>query len=69
MDWTKSKPSAPGAYWVRGYHKNDIALVEVSERDGELCSNIHCINTAKEDHFGPVEMLSDLIEWCGPLHY
>ena len=66
LNWTKNKPIAPGAYWVRGYHvghRDDIALVEVREVDGELCSNLHNSNSDPRDPM-PLADHSDRFEWC-----
>ena len=69
LSWTKSKPTKPGAYWVRGYHighRNEAALVEVRELHGELCSNLHARNSDNDD-FDALENHTDNLEWCGPL--
>ena len=69
LNWTKNKPTAPGAYWVRGYHvghRDDRALVEVRETDGELCSNLHNVNSDPHDPM-PLADHSGRLEWCGPL--
>ena len=68
-DWTKEKPTQPGAYWVRGYdigNRNETALVEVREQDGELCSNLHNRNTDVSDPM-PLADHSERFEWLGPL--
>lgn len=71
LNWTKNKPTEPGAYWVRGYwlgRPKKAALVEVRDLDGELCSNLHCTNSDDDnDSFGALESYSDAFEWCGPL--
>lgn len=70
LNWTKSKPTEPGAYWVRGYHigrRNEAALVVVSERNGELCSNLHSTNSDNDDEPTPLVNHNTRFEWCGPL--
>lgn len=70
LNWMKSKPTVPGAYWVRGYHighRRDVALVVVSEHGGELCSNLHSSNSDNDDEPTPLANHSDRFEWCGPL--
>ena len=74
LTWTKSKPTAPGAYWVRGFGLPDHrgkALVEVEAHDGELWSNLHQRNSERyNDPFAGWSALadtSDEFEWCGPL--
>lgn len=69
--WSKSKPTAVGAYWVRGYRGLDGGLVEVFYTGGELACNIHCHNTDdlgnKVTDISYLSDLSDDFEWVGPL--
>jgi len=72
LNWTKNKPTEPGAYWVRGWsldagHEQDLAVVTVTEIDGELCSDVNECNTAWWRDWLPIENHSDRFEWCGPL--
>ena len=60
MNWTKTPPTKPGAYWWRQHSKDNepiLAIIESSEDwDGEL-----------------IDVSSDMLpkdvggEWCGPL--
>ena len=66
--WDSAKPSAPGAYWVRGNGLVRDALIQVIEEEGELRCNLHIRTT--EDDFGygySIDQLSDEFEWLGPL--
>lgn len=71
LNWTTNKPTTPGAYWVRGYHvgyRDEAALVEVREIDGELCSNLHETNSDSANrNFDALAHHNDSFEWCGPL--
>lgn len=68
-DWTKTKPTAPGAYWVRGEGLiARRALVEVIAYEGTLWCNLHMRNTDPEFGFGfTVAQLDEEFEWRGPL--
>lgn len=69
--WTKTKPAAPGAYWIRGEGEGMLdrtALVEVVNFEGELWCNLHMRNTDHEFGYGyTVEQLDEAFEWLGPL--
>lgn len=44
----EGRPTAPGIYKVSGFHighDDDFAVVEVIERDGELLTNLHEVNS------------------------
>jgi len=75
LNWTKDKPTSPGAYWVRGFNVGEKqqtpALVEVKLVGDELRCNLGENN---QDPFndGPsawswLDDLSARFEWCGPL--
>lgn len=73
--WTKTKPTEPGAYWVRGFRAevgapNQHALVEVGHDDeGVLCCNLHVDTTDDDRRFWyEIQQLDPSFEWCGPLH-
>ena len=68
--WSAAKPAAPGAYWVRGYAMGDreeMALVEIREVAGVLCSNLHGRNSDDDGAFDALEAHCDDFEWFGPL--
>lgn len=71
--WTKDKPTAPGAYWVRGFRLGEPdsrpALVEVTRSDaGTLLCNLNDSNTNDETReWSFVEDLAERFEWFGPL--
>lgn len=69
--WTKAKPTAPGAYWIRGEGEGMLArtaLVEVVNFEGELWCNLHMRNTDPEFGYGyTVAQLDEAFEWLGPL--
>lgn len=71
--WTKDKPTAPGAYWVRGYRLGEPdsrpALVEVTHNDdGKLLCNLHEHNSNDETHqWSLVADFAERFEWFGPL--
>ena len=67
-NWTKNKPTIPGAYWVRGYsndYPNEAALVEVCGQNGTLYCNLHENNSSSK--FSSLDKYDDRFEWCGPL--
>lgn len=71
--WSHAKPSAPGAYWVRGFRLGEPesrpALVEVARNEeGELLCNLNEHNTNDETHqWTLVADCADRFEWFGPL--
>ena len=77
--WIKTKPTAEGAYYVRGFNLFQIAqyeaLVQVrmhhfdGEPAPELVCNIH-ESTSNEDmgEWSPMVDMSDDFEWFGPLY-
>ncbi len=77
--WSKTKPTAEGAYYVRGFNLFQLAqyeaLVQVRTHhfDGEpapeLVCNIH-ESTSNEDmgDWSPMVDMSDDFEWFGPLY-
>lgn len=69
--WTRTKPTAPGAYWIRGEGEGMLArtaLVEVVNFEGELWCNLHMRNTDPEFGYGyTVAQLDEAFEWIGPL--
>lgn len=71
-EWSKSKPTEPGAYYVRGFRlfepDSRPALVEVEIDDGKLCCNLHESNS-KDDfrQWDLLQSLSEGFEWLGPL--
>jgi hypothetical protein len=71
--WTQDKPTAPGAYWVRGYRLGEPdsrpALVEVTHNDdGKLLCNLHEHNSNDETHqWSFVADFAERFEWFGPL--
>lgn len=69
--WTRAKPTAHGAYWIRGEGEGMLArtaLVEVVNFEGELWCNLHMRNTDPEFGYGyTVAQLDEAFEWLGPL--
>jgi|GEM_PF-5011859 len=76
--WSKTKPTAEGAYYVRGFNLFQLAqyeaLVQVRTHhfDGEpapeLVCNIHeSTSNADMDDWSPMVDMSDDFEWFGPL--
>ncbi len=66
-EWTREKPTVPGAYWVRGNGLPD-ALVVVKYDEGELWCNLHMSTTEQNFGYGfTIEQLDDRFEWLGPL--
>lgn len=74
-NWTKNKPTAPGAYYVRGFRLGEKesrpALVEVV-RDVKETGNLVCNlnkNNANDKTLDWlfVEEMADHFEWLGPL--
>ncbi|WP_312914451.1 hypothetical protein [Stenotrophomonas sp.] len=77
--WTKTKPTAEGAYYVRGFNLFQLAqyeaLVQVRTHhfDGEpapeLVCNIHeSTSNADMDDWSPIVEISEDFEWFGPLY-
>ncbi len=62
MNWTKTPPSKPGAYWWRAIHSQVdsdwVAVFRAS--DGRMSAMV-----AGRYGVGPVERMGG--EWCGPL--
>ncbi|MFT8234113.1 hypothetical protein ACLNBI_21500 [Pseudomonas guariconensis] len=68
ISWSPAKPSAPGAYWVRGNGLEQDALIQIINDDGELRCNLHRPTTETDFGYGyAVSELSDDFEWLGPL--
>lgn len=70
--WTKTKPAAAGAYYVRGFRHGEPdsrpALVEVALAGEILVCNLNELNTDDEPAgWWEVEKLSAEFEWLGPL--
>lgn len=76
--WSKTKPTAEGAYYVRGFNLFQLAqyeaLVQVRTHhfDGEpapeLVCNIHeSTSNADKDDWSPIVEMSEDFEWLGPL--
>jgi hypothetical protein len=78
--WRHTKPTEPGAYYVRGFNwgRGELqleALVQVawhkfkSETVKELVCNLHK-STSEDDleAWSPLCDMSDDFEWCGPLY-
>lgn len=76
--WSKTKPTAEGAYYVRGFNLFQLAqyeaLVQVRTHhfDGEpapeLVCNIHkSTSNAEMDDWSPIVEMSEDFEWLGPL--
>lgn len=71
--WTHTKPTVPGAYWVRGFRIGEPdsrpALVEVAiNENGTLLCNINDSNTNDQTReWSWVEDLAERFEWLGPL--
>lgn len=66
--WSTVKPTAPGAYWVRGNGLGQEALIQVIDNDGELRCNLHQRTTGADFGWGyAVADLSEDFEWLGPL--
>ncbi|MBD9653546.1 hypothetical protein IB239_01810 [Pseudomonas sp. PDM12] len=66
--WTNTKPTQPGAYWVRGNGLERPALIQVQAQLEQLWCNLHMCNTEPDFDFGySIEQLSDTFEWFGPL--
>lgn len=71
--WTKKKPTAPGAYWIRGFRLFEAepglpALVDVRFDGADLVTNMHMSNS--EDSLRRWSLVSDVseeFEWLGPL--
>lgn len=65
------KPSAPGAYWVRGFdrsHPQQCALVEVRDDPDGLVCNLHEVNSDDDTMRWPLlDNMSPDFEWAGPL--
>lgn len=70
-EWSHRKPTAIGAYWVRGFVYSDpchMALVHVIEGyDESLWCNLHSDNTDPHGYEYRVSVLDDEFEWFGPL--
>ena len=75
MSWTKTKPSKPGIYKVRGFNlfraasKQREAVVEVRAYRGRLHCNLHESNSS-DDPVSEWSWLKDLnseFQWRGPL--
>lgn len=75
IEWSATKPTAPGAYWIRGFCLDDgqeekAALVEVCESQEGLICNLHRCNSDRPDTFSEwheVAELDDTFEWSAPL--
>lgn len=73
LTWNHQKPTAPGAYYLRGFRLGEDhsrhALVEVATvASGELVCNINERNINDDLRDWPfVAELADRFEWCGPL--
>lgn len=74
--WKKTKPTEPGAYYVRGFNnfgegKQYEALVEVRKKGRTLICNLHEENSRPPDepltNWAELERYSDRFQWCGPL--
>lgn len=71
--FTTTKPTAPGAYWVRGFRSSvpqQTALITVTRHiSGHLMCDLHQVNTDVPNTTSRmfVEHLARHIEWCGPL--
>jgi len=71
--WTHTKPTVPGAYWVRGFRIEEPdsrpALVEVAiNENGTLLCNMNDSNTNDQTReWSWVEDLAERFEWLGPL--
>lgn len=69
--WTRSKPSTPGAYWLRSFvigHPARQALVEVRRWRGGLICSLHKSHGVYDyDDWFRVADLSPRFRWCGPL--
>lgn len=71
--WSKTKPTIPGAYWVRGWNLDngkqlEQALTTVALIDGELCSDLNERNTDRHRDWMLIEQHSEDFEWHGPLY-
>lgn len=67
--WTANKPTATGAYWIRGNGLEREALIEVVEDESELRCNLHQRTTESDFGYGySIDQLSNEFEWCGPLY-
>lgn len=69
LQWTHSKPTTEGAYWIRGNGLEDTFLIQVKMHEGELWCNLHTYTT--ELDFGYGFLITDLgsqFEWLGPLY-
>lgn len=71
-NWTHSKPTTPGAYYVHVWLNEDghrPALVEVElNNHGQLVRNVHqCNNNDDLREWAYVDDLSERLKWLGPL--
>lgn len=67
-EWTRAKPTQPGAYWVRGNLLMEPALVQVKNERGQLWCNLHMSTTDPDFCRGfCIAQLSDQFEWIGPI--
>lgn len=69
MNWSRNKPTQPGAYWIRGNGLSRPALIEVVEEEpGELRCNLHDRTTCDNFDYGyDLIDLSPDFDWSGPL--
>ena len=71
MGWSTAKPSAMGAYWIRGFSSDaeEAALVEVDvDEEGELMVNLHQNNSKRDyGYWYLVSEINNEFEWAGPL--
>ena len=71
MNWTRNKPTEPGAYFVRGFalgHPLVQALVEVRKWRGVLICNLHeTTGDCEYDDWPHMTDMSQNFSWCGPL--
>lgn len=75
--WKRTKPTEPGAYYVRGFNYFDDgkqffeALVEVRKKGRTLICNLHEENSRPPDSYlnkwSDLDDYDDNFQWCGPL--
>ena len=70
LNWTRKKPTEPGAYWLRGFELGNPgaqALIEVRRWRGDLRCNIgECTYDRNYDEWSHVADMGSF-RWCGPL--
>lgn len=71
LGWSTAKPSAMGAYWIKGFSSDaeQAALVEVDvDEEGELVVNLHQNNSERDyGYWYLVSEINNEFEWAGPL--